>query len=323
MVTSDKSVPMYFPNSFDLPTAVMCSQLVNTAYDMYHQWVAQGSPENPSSFDWRPNGPNLHYGSPIWGTATMADVPWLEPFAFIAQDDSGITYLAFRGSETDADFAEDADADQVPYDLVAGFGSVHAGFMNIYTTEYSWFEDTHPSLRTSLLGMIKDLASPTTALYVTGHSLGSGLATLCVPDIMTNSQFSGNAVPVYCYSLASPRVGDPIFAYAYNFNLSVPTYRVFNTEDIVPDAPPAVLDDLIYEHVGIPVCFTAQYGSTAGNHDYAACYYYALENPENPQGPVVSTGDYVGLEVAKARRRHDLLKGKRKLKSVGPRAPRP
>lgn len=323
MVTSGKSVPMYFPNSFDLSTAVMCSQLVTTAYDMYHQWVAQYSPEDPSLFDWTPNGPDLNYGSPIWGTATMADIPYLEPFAFIAQDSSGITYLAFRGSETDADFAEDADADQVPYGPVSDFGYVHSGFMDIYTTEYSWLDDSYPSLQTSLLGMIDNLASPTTALYVTAHSLGCGLATLCVPDIMTNTKFSENNVPVYCYSLASPRVGDPTFAYAYNFNLPVPTYRIFNTEDIVPDAPPAVLDDLIYEHVGIPVCFTAQYGSTAGNHDYAACYYYALENPENPQGPVVSEGNYVGTEVAKARRRHDLLKGKRKLKSVGPRASRP
>lgn len=317
-----KSVPMYFPPSFDLSTAVMCSQLVNTAYDMYHQWFAQGYPENPSSFNWTPNGPNLHYSSPIWGTATMADLPYLEPFAFIAQDTSGITYLAFRGSETDADFVEDADVAQVPYSPVADFGVAHSGFMNVYTTEYSWLDDTYPSLQTSLLDMINNLSSPTT-LYITGHSLGSGLATLCVPDIMKNSKFSENNVPVYCYSLASPRVGDPNFAYAYNFNLSVPTYRIFNTEDIVPEGPPAVLDDVLYEHVGIPICFTAQYYTTAGNHEYAGCYYYALENPENPQGPIVSTGDYVGLEVAQARRRRDLLKGKRTLKSVGPRAAKP
>jgi triacylglycerol lipase len=318
-----ESVPMYFPNSFDLSAAVTCSQLVNTAYDMYHQWVAQYSPEDPSSFHWKPKGPSLTYSSPIWGTATMAEIPYLEPFAFVAQDAGGITYLAFRGSETDADFAEDADVDQVTYSPVADFGLAHSGFMSVYTTEYSWFGDTYPSLQTSLLGMVNNLAATPTALYITAHSLGSGLATLCVPDIMKNSYFSGNNVPVYCYSLASPRVGDPTFAYAYNFNLSVPTYRIFNTEDIVPDGPPAVLDDLIYEHVGIPVCFTAQYGSTAGNHDYEACYYYALENPGNPQGPIVSEGNYVGLEVAQARRRHDLLKGKRKLKSVGPRASRP
>lgn len=306
-----KSVPMYFPAGFDLSTAVMCSKLVNTAYDMYQQWYNEGYPSDPSSFTWTPNGPNLKYSAPIWGVVTMTDVAWPEPFAFIAQDGGGHTYLAFRGSETDADFAEDADIYQVPYTPVNNFGVAHSGFMNIYTTSYDgWYQV--PSLQATILSMVNQLQLPPTALYITGHSLGSGLATLCVPDIMTNSNFSKNNVPVYYYSLASPRVGDPNFAYAYNFNLPVPTYRIFNTEDLVPDGPPAVSDDLIYEHVGIPVCFTAQYGSTAGNHEYASCYYYALTNPNNPQGPVVSAGSYPGLAMARGRQRRQLLKGRPK-----------
>lgn len=312
MTTSDKSVPMYFPAGFDLPTAVMCSQLVNTAYDMYQQWHDAGYPSDPSSFSWTPNGPALEYSVPIWGIATLTDIAWPEPFAFIAQDTSGQTYLAFRGSETDADFAEDTDIFQVTYTPVDNFGVAHSGFMNIYTTAYDGYFYSVPSLQTTVLSLVNDLTYTPTVLCVAGHSLGSGLATLCIPDIMTNSIFSNNGVPVCCYSLASPRVGDPNFAYAYNFNLSVPTYRIFNTEDIVPDGPPAVSDTLLYEHVGIPVCFTAQYGSTAGNHEYKDCYYYALTNPNNPQGPIVSAGDYPGVAMAKARHRRQLLKGKQK-----------
>jgi hypothetical protein len=58
MIIPDKSVPMYFPPApFNLADAVMCSALVNTAYDMYNQWHEQGSPSDPSQFSWTPKWP--------------------------------------------------------------------------------------------------------------------------------------------------------------------------------------------------------------------------------------------------------------------------
>lgn len=90
-------------------------------------------------------------------------------------------------------------------------------------------------------------------------------------------------VPVLQYNLASPRVGNPEFASAYNGN-KVPTYRIVNTCDIVPQVPSSVFGKLIFEHVGIPVDFTAQYGSLAGNHNSIDSYHYALTHPDQPQG---------------------------------------
>src|SRR5262245_47648977 len=115
MATPGRSLPMYFPSApFSLSDAVICSALVNAAYDMYAQWVAQGVPSDPSQFRWArptgpivPNGPTLTYLDPMWGVATMIDHQFPEPFAFIAWDSTGTTYLAFRGSETAADFWED------------------------------------------------------------------------------------------------------------------------------------------------------------------------------------------------------------------------
>ncbi|MBD0326260.1 MAG: lipase family protein [Pyrinomonadaceae bacterium] len=307
-----KSLPMYFPSSpFSLSDAVMCSRLVNTAYDMYQQWHQQGSPSNPSNFKWTPNGPNLRYSSPLWGVAKSIE-SYPEPFAFAAQNTtSRTTYLAFRGSETDADFVEDADIFQTLYDpVVPGYGYVHAGFMDVYTRSYSSSSYKVAPLRTSILSVLNFLQPETNALYITGHSLGAGLSTLSVPDVATNSNFSGKSVPFYHYSLASPRVGDPNFALKYNFQLPVKTYRIVNTEDIVPDGPPSVSVDDIYEHVGTIVAFTAQYGTTSGNHDHVNSYYYALNNPNQPQGPVVSTmGEYPGLRMAAARRQRIIQKG--------------
>jgi len=327
MTTATKSLPMYFPSTpFSLSDAVICSALVNAAYDMYNQWVTQGSPSNPSQFNWTkptgaiiPGGPTLMYLGPMWGVATMVDIQYPEPFAFLAWDAKGKTYLAFRGSETSADFWEDAALDQVSYDpIVPGFGNVHDGFNDIYTDSYSGWNYNVPSLRSTILTALGILKYSPPALYITGHSLGAGLSTLCVPDVARNSRFSKLGVPMFHYSLASPRVGDPMFAYNYNFAVPVSTYRIANTEDIVPYGPPPVLPNSIYyEHVGTPVSFTAQYDSTGGNHDHFNCYFYALTHPQQPQGPIVLNSEAAGpgsevarLRMAEARRRLEELKGK-------------
>lgn len=133
--------------------------------------------------------------------------------------------------------------------------------------------------RKDALGEVKD---PKT-LYITSHSLGSGLSTLAVPDVIMHTGYTKNNVPVFQYNLASPRVGNPEFASAYNGN-QVPTYRIVDTCDIVPQAPPSLMGDLIFVHVGTPVDFTAQYGSLSGNHNLVNPYRYALTHPDQPQG---------------------------------------
>ncbi len=122
-------------------------------------------------------------------------------------------------------------------------------------------------------------------LFITGHSLGSGLSTLSVPDVLDNSHNLPAGKSIIHYNLASPRVGSPGFATAYNLN-NVPTYRIVNTCDIVPEVPPSVLDKLLYQHVGIPVDYTAQYGSLGGNHSAENSYRYALLHTDQPQGPI-------------------------------------
>ena len=318
MSTPYKSLPMYFPAApFDLNDAVLCSALVNAAYDMYNQWVAQGSPSNPSQFTWTqptnpiiPNGPKLAFIGPLWGVATMTGIQFPEPFAFVAYDSAARTYLAIRGSETAADWWEDADVSQVTYDgIVSNFGLVHAGFLDIYTVEYSGWEYSVPSLQSTILSTIANLGYTPTALYVTGHSLGAGLSTLAVPDIANNSVLAHGKTPILHYTLASPRVGDPEFAYNFNFQTAATTFRIFNTEDIVPYGPPPVLPDSDYEHVGTGVSFTAQYDTTDGNHQYDSCYFYALNNPDQPQGPISSVAQSARQRMTEARRSYDALKG--------------
>jgi triacylglycerol lipase len=313
---------MYFPSApFSPNDAVIFSALVNAAYDMYAQWAARGCPSDPSQFSWAeptgplvPNGPTLSYLGPMWGVANADDYAFPEPFAFLAWESNGRTYLVFRGSETSADFWEDAAFDQVSYDpIVPGLGLVHDGFNDVYTSSYSSTGYSVAALRSTILSALGHLSYTPTALYVSGHSLGAGLSTLCVPDVARNSQLGKLGIPMFHYSLASPRVGDPAFAYNYNFQIPVATFRIANTEDLVPDGPPAV-SEWYYEHVGTPVSFTAQYDSIGGNHDHQHCYFYALTHPNQPQGPIAALRSAelpssARTRVVAARRRYEQLKG--------------
>ena len=275
-----KSLPMYFPaKPFSLPDAVLCNDLVITAYDMYKQWQTQGYP-NQANFRWAPHGPKMTYSAPLWAQTWW--FPYLyEPFAFVAYSADGAVYFVARGTETDSDWADDLDLRQTAYSLASGYGNVHAGFMSIYAS-------MSQTVLVAVNSALQQLGANAKTLYFTAHSLGAALSTLAVPDVLANSNLDRSKVQVFHYSLASPRVGDPDFYYQYSYQI-LPTYRVINTEDVVPDLPPSVVPVLgyLYKHIGMTVSYTAQYDSDAGNHDYRNSYYYALTNPYQPEGPIV------------------------------------
>lgn len=265
-----KSLPMYFPEKFDRAQAITCARLVGFAYDMYNAWLAQGKPRQRDLFRWQPPVVNgLVFSKPIWSNMKRWGF-WddSEPFGFTARTKEGIGYLVFRGTESASDWMQDVEAAQAAYPFVSGFGQVHAGFLGLYR-----------SMRETVLYTLNELL-PLKTLYVTGHSLGCGLSTLAVPDVSANPLFK----QVYHYNFASPRVGDPQFAAACNAS-KVPTFRVVNTCDVVPQVPLPAAGRFLYNHVGLPVDFTAQYGSIAANHSSGDAYLYALEHPDQPAGP--------------------------------------
>ncbi|WP_049622765.1 lipase family protein [Frateuria defendens] len=273
--TPSQSLPMYFPPDFVLDEAGVCASLVLTAYDQFNQWVQQGSPSQ-SGFSWTPNGLNgFTYSAPLWGTVTVLWEKYPEPFGFVAWDGTGNALVVFRGTMTSVDAVIDAEVDQTAYTLVAtGFGNVQVGWYNVYAT-----------LREALLTQLKAIG-PVTRLFFTGHSMGAALSSLAVPDVATNSAIPPGSRRSYVhYNFASPRVGDPGFAYGMNWSVAAPTFRVVNTEDVVPDVPPPLLGSTVYQHVGTPVDFTAEYLTTDGNHSMANCYWYAINNTDQPQGP--------------------------------------
>lgn len=303
-----KSLPMYFPPPpFSLPDAVVCADLVITAYKMYHQWIKDGS--QPKWVWTPPSGTNFKYSAAIWGT-TWSFPQLTEPFAFVAYSTAGRTagniYFVARGSESWSDWLDDSDMSQKSYSLVPNYGNVHAGFMDIYA---SMSKATIGAVNATL----QQLGANAKALYFTAHSLGSALSTLAVPDVLANSKYKNAPIPPFHYPLASPRVGDPDFYYQYSL-LNIPTFRVIDTEDIVPDLPTSIafwIDQYyIYKHIGLEVSYTAQYDSDAGNHNYKSSYYYALENPTQPEGPIVQqiAEDAATAQFLRLKKENDLLK---------------
>jgi predicted lipase len=100
-------------------------------------------------------------------------------------------------------------------------------------------------------------------LTITGHSLGSALATLSVPLAVANN------IAALQYNSASPKVGLQPF-HDYYESLNAPTFRLVNTADTVPNLPPQRSGD--YVHVGNEVAFNADYGAEKKTHNPCCSY---------------------------------------------------
>lgn len=261
------SLPLYFPQGFALPQALVCARLVGAAYDQYGQWHSQDRPRRPQDFRWQP--PQLEgwsFSAPIW--SILSELYFLnesEPFGFAARDPQGETYLVFRGTDTVQDWLDDLDADQRSYPWQSGVGQVHDGFLKLYA-----------SLRDLALQALDGL-QPNGPLWACGHSLGCTLSSLAVLDLRERWP----DLPLQHYNFASPRLAAPDFAAHYNA-LQVPTFRLVNDSDLVPQVPPGVTGDWLYQHLGLAVTFTASYAGVAADHSLSDCYLYALQHPEAP-----------------------------------------
>lgn len=186
-----------------------------------------------------------------------------ELFGFIAESSENII-LTFRGSVTNEDFDSDADVFQKKYPYVDKNTKTHRGFTCIYQ-----------SLRKQYMEELKKLPSWKT-LYVTGHSLGAGLATLAAVDIAMNTDFKKVAV----YTYGSPRVGDPAFTRIFN-QVVTDSVRIFNVHDYYTTwpaektPPPFLKRGLMYQHVSCKYPLDYQLNSIHFNH-IINCYFYNL-----------------------------------------------
>jgi triacylglycerol lipase len=171
-------------------------------------------------------------------------------FGYIAYDTNNNIYIAFRGTMDKDDMKTDLDYKQI--DLSNNI-KVHEGFYN----KFNFFKNdilnvinNYNEIKNAFTGVTTPVSINN--IIITGHSLGSAIATICAYEISKNN----NNNNIYTYIFASPRVGNVEFSIDYN--TKVPnTYRVVNISDIIPTLPPAVspnfenpIKPYIYKHVG-------------------------------------------------------------------------
>lgn len=187
---------------------------------------------------------------------------------------SPVNVISLRGTRTAFEWAMDATAVQVPIPL--GWFSdgkfklarVHLGFLILFA-----FLAPQVTAATAQL-------DASAATQVAGHSLGSALATLSSIFVKLNHLFR----PVQMYTLATPRVGNAIFASVYGF--FVPdAFRIVNLSDLVPELPPTSATLTIrgytvtvqYSDVGQEWSYLWQTGNVGTNHAWQTNYDPAVQ----------------------------------------------
>lgn len=122
--------------------------------------------------------------------------------------------LSFRGTEPTELKDIKADANAVLTKCVTE-GKVHSGFHKAYNV-----------IEVDILKALEQYRN--LPLFITGHSLGGGLATLAAKRI---THVGGNAA---CYTFGAPRVSDDHWL----MTMKTPIYRVVNASDGVTMVPP-------------------------------------------------------------------------------------
>lgn len=196
-----------------------------------------------------------------------------------SQKNPALIFVAIRGTMSFAEVIVDLDYEQksLPRNPPDPSGQVpvlvHTGFTDLY-------EKIHPGLLEALGEAVNGGNKAELSIYVTGHSLGSGIATLCAIALR---QSGYNAVAAYVF--ASPRVGNLGFVNQVAA-MGLPLFRLENVSDLVPTLPLAVCPNFnvikapyFYEHAGTVETFTDNRKSLQNNHLIAAYIDFLIKKP--------------------------------------------
>jgi hypothetical protein len=285
---------MSFPPGFDASDAVAQIPFVDAVYAAYERDKSVLKPAVA-----------LPLGYDLVAWIQMSDF-WLSRvpqfYGIIAQKtaDPGEHLVAFRGTDSALEWFNNAFAWLVEFKHAPNAGRTHMGFTTIYDSIR--VEPAIPGVDAlpgaSFAEMVAAVVAQSsaqdsvvpTSMRLVGHSLGAALLTLYVVENAVKKLLPSPKV----YTFASPRVGDPDFAAAYN-GLHLPSWRIDNAPDIVPDMPP----DLWYTHVDTTVGVDSSpyvRNTPACSHPLSA-YRAALLSEPLPGGDCATVSDDAALAL--------------------------
>jgi hypothetical protein len=255
----------------DKQLALFYGRFVQAAYTMFRRDPSQLRPE-PQAGD-IPDGWEL--GAWIHMSDFILSEKELEFYGIVCRkiDSPDTRIIAIRGTEGAIEWIDDAAALPTPFRQVPDTGRVASGFDRIYSSlkvvkrrlaEDGAAAPGTPAAQESFEGSfaeqldqvatsrelargrrrLVDEPRPPRPMVVTGHSLGSALATLFVMENASKKKFD---ITTSC-TFASPRVGTLEFARAFDL-LPINSWRIVNTLDVVPKLPPHIPVVLEYDHV--------------------------------------------------------------------------
>jgi len=174
-------------------------------------------------------------------------------YGFLLESDED-SIMVFRGTQRTAEWIGNVYAVQQDYvDPNTGnsLGRMHTGFRRIADS----------IINPLAVDAVKQI-NPNKPCYVSGHSLGSALATILALDIALRVPELQPQLQVYVY--ATPRVGNPEFVRSYA-RILPNTFRITNLADPIPTMPPTKLRTE-FVHVGEEWAFISQGGDLVSNH---------------------------------------------------------
>lgn len=239
------------PNVFNLELAIELGELSLVAYEQRIQCINGGKDTITIPSEYKLEKVIFETAGSL--DSACSDDNTIIPAAFIATKAENI-YLVFRGTATINDALIDIASLQGPYDLIPDGGNVSQGFLAAYIGD-----DANP-IQSMILSKLDELTMTESFknLFITGHSLGGALAILAFPDLSQNTIMLDT---VTMYNFAGPAVGDSKFVSTYQGEESTKriSFRIVNTNDLVPKLPPLGLDCPMfsYEHVDgeVPITF--------------------------------------------------------------------
>lgn len=183
------------------------------------------------------------------------------PFGFIAAAKGRKElFVALRGTVTSEEWRNNISCKlSDKYGGESSLGLVHAGFNSVFTNSYydrmrsarglptriarriGMHKDPPPDYRLSISDSIlneiinNDWHRQGYKIYITGHSLGGALAMLAAQHLLSHDSNAYRNLLSVC-TFAAPRVGNSGFAEWFT---DVDVVRYVNSEDIVPNIPPA------------------------------------------------------------------------------------
>ena len=252
------------PNKFDLTRAIELMQLSIFAYDQLNYFNTQG---NGSVDGWSFN--NADYASysvmeTLYTYEKIDKVTKKIPIGFIAKKDNLSSvpdfFVCWRGTITGPEWVSDLNFKKTTCSFLKNGEEVHEGFQNVYTGGDDELGDSPRKVVLDYLDLL-NATTPGYNLWITGHSLGGALAVLNICDIVANN-YNKNAK---MYNFAGPKVGNSAFATTFEKYIGTGccntnalnnccSWRVVNTNDEVPKAPPSSIGIIETDYVHVKGC---------------------------------------------------------------------